>query len=181
MQSILNLILFNFAQKLLLSFQSQMIKFFGYPVEEHHVTTQDGYILSLQRIPKGKKGVPPNGGVVFMQHGLVSSSADYVMNLPDTSLGFILADLGYDVWLGNSRGNTYSNKHVNISTDDPKFWAFRFVNLLIHHHNHNNHCHHHHYHHHQHHHHHHQYHHHHHHQHHHHYHHPNNNNHLIIT
>ena len=104
-----------------------MIRYFGYPVEEHHVTTEDGYILSLQRIPKGKKGVPPNGGVVFLQHGLVSSSADYVMNLPDNSLGFILADLGYDVWLGNSRGNTYSNKHVNMSIHDPKFWAFRFA------------------------------------------------------
>jgi len=103
---------------------SQMIRYFGYPVEEHHVTTEDGYILSLQRIPKGKKGVPPNGGVVFLQHGLVSSSADYVMNLPENSLGFILADLGYDVWLGNSRGNTYSNKHVNMSIHDPKFWAF---------------------------------------------------------
>lgn len=102
----------------------QMIKFFGYPAEEHTVTTDDGYILSLQRIPHGIKGVQPNGQVVFMQHGLVSSSADYVMNLPEQSLGFILADLGYDVWLGNSRGNTYSNKHVNLTTDDAKFWAF---------------------------------------------------------
>ena len=104
-----------------------MIRYFGYPAEEHHVTTKDGYILSLQRIPRGKKGVPPNGGVVFMQHGLLSSSADFVMNLPESSLGFILADLGYDVWLGNSRGNTYSNKHVNMSIHDPKFWAFRLV------------------------------------------------------
>ena len=107
-----------------------MIKYFGYPAEEHHVITKDGYILSLQRIPRGRKGVPPNGGVVFLQHGLVSSSADYVMNLPENSLGFILADLGYDVWLGNSRGNTYSNKHVNMSINDPKFWSFRFVSVL---------------------------------------------------
>ena len=89
------------------------------------VVTEDGYILSLQRIPRGSKGDPPNGEVVFMQHGLVSSSADWIMNSGQESLGFILADLGYDVWLGNSRGNTYSNRHVNLSTDDPKFWAFR--------------------------------------------------------
>eukprot|EP00794_Sanderia_malayensis_P012754 gene12754-14061_t len=101
-----------------------MIKYFGYPAEEHKVTTDDGYILSLQRIPKGIKGVPSNGQTVFLQHGLVSSSADYVMNLPHESLGFILADLGYDVWLGNSRGNTYSNKHVNLTVHDAKFWDF---------------------------------------------------------
>ena len=36
-----------------------MIEYWGYPVEEHRVTTDDGYILTMHRIPYGKDG--PSG------------------------------------------------------------------------------------------------------------------------
>ncbi|KAL1453822.1 hypothetical protein WDU94_010134, partial [Cyamophila willieti] len=39
---------------------------------------------------------------------------------------FLLADKGYDVWLGNIRGNTYSRKHVNYSPNEQKYWNFSF-------------------------------------------------------
>ena len=41
------------------------------------------------------------------------------------SLGYILSDLGYDVWMGNARGNSYSRGHTTYDTDDSKFWEFR--------------------------------------------------------
>ena len=37
---------------------------------------------------------------------------------------YMLADRGYDVWLGNARGNTYSRAHVNMTPADPDFWKF---------------------------------------------------------
>ena len=34
-----------------------MITYWGYPVEEHLVTTDDGYVLTMHRIPFGKDGL----------------------------------------------------------------------------------------------------------------------------
>ena len=47
------------------------------------------------------------------------------MNYADVSPAFVTAKAGYDVWLGNSRGNTYSRKHTSMNPDkDEKFWDF---------------------------------------------------------
>ena len=72
-----------------------MINYWGYPFEEHLVTTEDGYILGMHRIPHGKndrgKSSKPT---VFLAHALTCNSGEYVFGPPEKSLGYLLADNG---------------------------------------------------------------------------------------
>ncbi|ENN82477.1 hypothetical protein D910_01498, partial [Dendroctonus ponderosae] len=63
---------------------------------------------------------------VLLLHGLLASSADFV-SARNQSLAFQLVDKGYDVWLGNNRGNTYSRNHIMLDpNEDKSFWNFSF-------------------------------------------------------
>ncbi|CAH1395540.1 unnamed protein product [Nezara viridula] len=102
----------------------------GYPFEEYEVVTEDGYILSLHRIPYGKNNKGKIGRPVIVQHGVLASSACWVLSRTDQGLGFIMADHGYDVWMPNNRGNTYSLKHTSLNPNNPldkqEYWDFSF-------------------------------------------------------
>ncbi|NXS89565.1 LIPM Lipase, partial [Erpornis zantholeuca] len=112
---------------------SQKILFHGYPSEEYEVLTEDGYFLSLNRIPYGRGDPGPSGSrpPVLIVHGFCLDGGDWVDNFPESSLAFILADAGYDVWIGNNRGNSWSRRHISLSTASEEFWDFSFHEMAM--------------------------------------------------
>ncbi|CAG8557611.1 12684_t:CDS:10, partial [Cetraspora pellucida] len=173
----------------------ELVNYWGYPVEEHIVKTQDNYILGIQQSVFRRCGISLNTirhpdrdhdelfhsdensssaglshmtntqrsakdklqkrhvsfssthsnksmnsketvseqneisnyvkPVVLFYHGLMTCSEIWVCNYEyKNRLGCLLADAGYDVWFGNSRGNKYSMKHLKYNPSGRKFWDF---------------------------------------------------------
>ncbi|KAF8862712.1 alpha/beta-hydrolase [Acephala macrosclerotiorum] len=115
---------------------------FGYYAEEHVVQTGDGYLLGLHRLAwrKGEENQKVNHGhnavkkpVVYMHHGLLMNSEVWVcLTEEERCLPFRLVEKGYDVWLGNNRGNKYSKKSVHHSPADIPFWDFSMDEFAFH-------------------------------------------------
>ncbi|XP_045462241.1 lipase 3-like [Harmonia axyridis] len=105
----------------------QLIRSYGYHVELHEITTEDNYMLTMIRIPGGRHSNRTNSKPILLMHGLLGQAENFISNaMNNASLAFMLADNGYDVWLGNSRGNAYGRKHkyLNVTVED--FWNFSF-------------------------------------------------------
>lgn len=115
---------------------------FGYEAEEHIVQTSDGYLLGLHRLPyrKGEEGLRVNHGewsirkkVVYLHHGLLMNSEVWVcLTDEQRCLPFQLVERGYDVWLGNNRGNKYSKKSTKYPPGSPEFWNFSIDQFAFH-------------------------------------------------
>ncbi|GMR46775.1 hypothetical protein PMAYCL1PPCAC_16970, partial [Pristionchus mayeri] len=106
--------------------QVGLITRWGYPVEKYDVITQDGYILDLIRIPRGRND-NRNGSrpVILLVHGLLASGTQWLLNPPDQSAGFIYADAGLDVFIANMRGTTYGRRHIKRGIGKIPHWQGR--------------------------------------------------------
>ena len=93
-----------------------------YPCEEIEVETKDGFLLTVHRMPN-------TGPAVILQHGLLADSGNWVCGGPTQGLAFILWRAGYDVYMGNSRGNPYSRKHKELDPKKHEFWHWSFQDL----------------------------------------------------
>jgi lysosomal acid lipase/cholesteryl ester hydrolase len=49
---------------------------------------------------------------------ILQDGFSWVLSTPRQSLGFILADGGFDVWIANNRGTNSSRGHTSLSTKD---------------------------------------------------------------
>ncbi len=118
----------------------EMCSLFGYDAEEHIVRTEDGFLLGIHRIGgpkhsnwrKYKTRKLLNKPVVYLHHGLLMNSEIWVTQIEEyKNLPFVLAELGYDVWLGNNRGNKYSRKHIKLRPTNKKFWDFSIDDFAL--------------------------------------------------
>ncbi|KAI8427546.1 hypothetical protein MSG28_002059 [Choristoneura fumiferana] len=77
---------------------------------------QDGYILELHRIPNGRDNVTEGPRpVVFLQHGLLSSSAEWVLMLPGKGFAMI------DYVIKNTKVSKL--QYVGFSQGTTAFWV----------------------------------------------------------
>lgn len=69
-----------------------------------------------------------------MMHGLEGSSADFVLNWPRKAPAFLIVDKGYDLWLGNNRGNAYSKGHSKLRLPEEAhlYWDYTIEELGTH-------------------------------------------------
>ncbi|CAM8879398.1 hypothetical protein QQ045_022096 [Rhodiola kirilowii] len=110
----------------------ELIRPMGYPCSEHSVQTKDGFILGIQRLSARGENLrtlqrPP----VLLQHGLFTGGDSWFLNSEEDSLGFLLANSGFDVWVGNVRGTRYSRSHVSLSVRDKDFWDWSWEELAV--------------------------------------------------
>ncbi|CAN6466900.1 unnamed protein product [Victoria cruziana] len=112
------------------------VQSYGYDCQEFSVTTQDGYILGLQRIPGGRQGVDATNESIpkkpfLLQHGILMDGFTWVVSPPgEGGLAYALADEGFDVWIANTRGTRSSRGHKLLDANlDPAYWAWTWVEL----------------------------------------------------
>ncbi|CAI6364317.1 unnamed protein product [Macrosiphum euphorbiae] len=96
----------------------QLIENHGHQYSKHSVITEDGYIVNLFHI-KGQGGPP-----FLLLHALMGASDQWLLRDGDHDLPSLLINSGYDVWLGDFRGNIYSKKHTHLNVSDPEYWKF---------------------------------------------------------
>lgn len=96
----------------------------GYPCECHSILTSDGFVLQTVRIPRQRHFLEKRPPAVWLQHGFEGSCADWISQpKPSDNLGYMLYGAGFDVWMGNARGNVFAFNNTKLPIDKSVFWS----------------------------------------------------------
>ncbi|XP_068622175.1 lipase 1-like [Battus philenor] len=109
---------------------TELVSKYGYRVQEHTVTTEDGYILKIFRLHGKNCRQPLRQPPVLLMHGLLMTSDLWLDSGPNAGLAYLIADACYDLWVGNIRGNYYGKSHKKLNPEtDSDFWEFTLTEV----------------------------------------------------
>ena len=86
---------------------------------------RENYAAWIQAIQALCESSLKHYGILFKRH--LFHLFFWIESILSFSPAYLLADSGYDVWMPNFRGNTYSRGHRKLSDKDPLFWQFRWA------------------------------------------------------
>lgn len=99
-------------------------------METHHITTEDGYHLTLHRIPSqnSTKSKP-----ILLVHPLTTFGIFWVISFATHAkpFAFQLSDHGFDIWIIHHRGTPESLEHEILTTSDANYWNFTLHELAV--------------------------------------------------
>ncbi|KAH7939083.1 hypothetical protein HPB52_005436 [Rhipicephalus sanguineus] len=110
----------------------ELIRFFGFSCETTEATTDDGYILEIDRVgllAQDNTSVSTknstNCNPIILVPPILSESGVWFLNYPSQSAGFLLAQRGYDVWAMNTREIAFRSRHEKLRQKDDRYWQWR--------------------------------------------------------
>ena len=133
----------------MLQIKVEIIESRGFESESHTVVTDDGYILGLFRIINPYVNSTSRLKSILLWHQFFTNSNLWLIsnpghldrhgrytenngtvinncrNLLTSNVAFTLAACGYDIWLGNTRGNRYSGGHITLNTNSRLNFKFK--------------------------------------------------------
>ncbi|KAI1286420.1 Triacylglycerol lipase 2 [Halotydeus destructor] len=119
----------------------EIIKSRGFFCEESEVTTQDGYLVTVNRLHNGSQDGGRSKYPVMLVHGNKTSGVMWLVmdtrgqcrqsgqDECDISLAYTLANQGFDVWIVSMRGSRPSRRHVSLDPESAKYWDFSMDDL----------------------------------------------------
>lgn len=97
----------------------------NYDEDGNEISEEEAYKKTETKRKKNKS----HRGPLFINHGMWGSADNWIKNSEHfyQSLPFLLADFGFEVWVGNSRGTVDYSSNDILDKDDEEFWEYDYM------------------------------------------------------